>query len=108
MISLCIFTLRGRHKVDELKRTFLRVLAVITMIVAAPTCSLFAQLITIQCQVHAADKYGNPASGVFVNLTGFITTADPQELGPVVSATATTDATGMATAILPNDSYKDL
>jgi hypothetical protein len=107
MISLYIFTLHGPYKVDELQRTFLRVLAVITMIVAAPTCSLFAQLVTIQCQVHAVDKYGNPASGVFVNLTGFITTADPQELGPVVSATATTDATGMATAILPNDSYKD-
>jgi hypothetical protein len=89
------------------KRIYLRVAAIVVMIVAGPTCSLFAQLITIQCQVHVADKYGNAASGVFVNLTGFISTADPQEIGPVVSTTATTDATGMATAVLPNDSYKD-
>jgi pimeloyl-ACP methyl ester carboxylesterase len=82
-------------------------MAILGIAAAAPACPLFGQMISIECHVHAVDKYGDPASGILVQLTGFIFTEDPLAIGPTVTVEATTDAAGMATAILPNDSYKE-
>jgi Divergent InlB B-repeat domain len=91
----------------KLRTELLRMVLILVGMVAGGATPLFAQLITVQCQAHVVDKYGNGASGASVSLTGFITTADFQDLGPIVSTTAVTDENGDATAVLPNDSYKD-